>query len=66
MAYKYFKHTIAKGTDVDKALADIGTEGMIVRTDSTASGETHVYFASHTAPKQGKEVPEAEVKRIGD
>jgi hypothetical protein len=65
MAHKYYKHTIAKGADVNAAVADLGTEGVIVRTETTATGETHVYFASHSAPKKGTEVKEADVTRIG-
>lgn len=65
MAHKYYKHTIAKGADLHKALGEIGAEGVVVRTDTTTSGETHVYFASHSAPKQGTEVKEADVTSIG-
>jgi hypothetical protein len=62
--HKYYKHTIAKGTDLSSALSEIGVEGIIVRTDAAPTGETHVYFASHTPPKQGAEVTEADVKRL--
>ena len=64
MAHKYYKHTVAKGADVSAAVADLGVEGVIVRTDTTTSGETHVYFASHSVPKQGTEVKEADVAHI--
>ncbi len=64
MAHKYYKHTVAKGADVSAAVADLGVEGVIVRTDMTTSGETHVYFASHSVPKQGTEVKEVDVAHI--
>ena len=65
MAHKYYKHTIAKGADVNAAVADLGAEGVIVRTETTPTGETHVYFASHSASTKGTEVKEADVTRTG-
>ena len=64
MAHKYYKHTIAKGADVNAAVADLGAEGGIVRTETTPTGETHVYFASHSASTKGTEVKEADVAHI--